>query len=727
MTRRLPGAALAVLVLCLSLCLWRTAAPPAEPASAPPAEFSAERAFSALQAVLSPEAPHPTGSAEQRRVRQRIEARLGELGWSVRVQRAPSCSRYGACAVVENVIAERPAPPGPRVLLSAHYDSVPAGPGAADDGVGVATLLEVARALGHRSTRLPVMLLFSDGEEAGLLGAEAFVKHELTRWEIAAVVNVEARGTCGAALLFETSGDDDWLVSTFARESKRPVTSSLFPAVYRRLPNDTDLSVFTRAGVPGVNFANIGCVARYHTPRDDLDHLSLRTLQHHGDAALGLTAALGPRPSGARRALFFDVLGLGVVRLPLAFGAWLGALVTALWGVALALSFRRGARATHFLKGLGLWPLLLGATTLIGYGVGAALRAGGALGSGWPAHPEPFFLSLAALLLFAALLAQHLVETGGQEPWLATWTFTGAIGWGAQLVLPEASFLFFVPWLVAALTALVTRSQPLAMLVPAAAGALVWFPVLILAYDALGLAIPAMFAAGATLALAGFAPALTGLGPRPRRFLLGLSLVCALLALPSAFFLPAFSEQSPQRLSLALHLDADTGGARHLVDASSGPVPRALLAAGRFAPAVVDPAPTFVGWRPEALEAEAQPPLPELPAPELSREGQRVRVRSLRGASTLTLHFLPDASVKRVSFQGVPASLRPGARHSSLTLLGVGPEGAELELEGSGRLVLADHTPGLPATTAALAAARPPWAQPSQAGDETVVSKNLGF
>lgn len=727
--RWLPGAALAALLACLVLVQWRLSPPAAKPASAPPGEFSAERAFAVLERVLAEKTPHPMGSPEQRRVRARIEARLAELGWSVRVQRAPICSRYGACGFVENILAERPGPPGPRLLLAAHYDSVPAGPGASDDGIGIAALLEVARALGHRPTRLPVMLLFSDGEESGLLGAEAFVRDELPRQEIAALINVEARGTSGAALLFETSGPNDWLVGAFARASGRPVTSSLFPAVYERLPNDTDLSVFKRAGVPGVNLANIGGFGRYHTPKDDLDHLSLRTLQHHGDAALGLAVELGPRPPGAAPALFFDVLGLGVVRAPLSSAVWLHTGATVLWLVALGLAFRRGARATRFLKSFGLWPLLIGVLTLLGYGLGASLSAVGALGSGFPAHPEPFFLCLAAHFVALCLLALALVETGGQELWLAGWTCVGFAGWGALAVLPEASFLFLVPWLAAALGGLVTRGDPrrlgLAVLLPAVVALLLWLPVLLLAHDALGLTAPALFAACAWLATGGLAPALTQLGARPRRFLLGFSASVALLSAVVAANVPVFSAESPQRLSLALHLDADTGRARYLVDASSGPVPRALVEAGRFAPKVIDSAPSFIGWRAEALEAAA--PTFELPAPAWEREGQRVRVRSERGASTLTLHFEPESALPVVGFHGLPAPLRPGARFRSLTLLGVGPEGALLELSGSGSALLSDHSPGLPPSAAPLVVARPAWAEPSQSGDETLVSRKVSF
>src|SRR5574338_333458 len=70
-----------------------------------------------------------------------------------RVQEATDCSampktRFVSCSHVRNVIATIPSDrPGPHLLLNAHYDSTPTGPGAGDDGLGVAVLLEVGSIL----------------------------------------------------------------------------------------------------------------------------------------------------------------------------------------------------------------------------------------------------------------------------------------------------------------------------------------------------------------------------------------------------------------------------------------------------------------------------------------------------------------------------------------------------------------------------------------------------
>ncbi|MDE2150286.1 MAG: M20/M25/M40 family metallo-hydrolase, partial [Gammaproteobacteria bacterium] len=79
------------------------------------------------------------------------------------------------CGPVNDVIATLPGREDAALLLVAHYDSVPAGPGVGDDLSGVATMLEIARALRAGPTpQASVIFLFSDGEEEGLLGASAF-------------------------------------------------------------------------------------------------------------------------------------------------------------------------------------------------------------------------------------------------------------------------------------------------------------------------------------------------------------------------------------------------------------------------------------------------------------------------------------------------------------------------------------------------------------------------
>ena len=172
--------ALAFLTL---LIAWAKAAerpPSPAPASAPKTQFSATRAWGHLERIASEE-PTPIGSAGGDEVRDYLVDELSALGLDVEVQEGVGVRAFDADTVagrVENVVATIPGEdPTGRVFLAAHYDTTFGAPGAADDKASVAAILETARALrSSEELRNDVVLLLTDGEEPGLLGAESFVK-----------------------------------------------------------------------------------------------------------------------------------------------------------------------------------------------------------------------------------------------------------------------------------------------------------------------------------------------------------------------------------------------------------------------------------------------------------------------------------------------------------------------------------------------------------------------
>ncbi len=161
------------------LSVYGQSMPQALGADAQATAFSFARADASLARVLGPQRPHPVGSAEAAAVRGRILKELAAMDVPAREESAMSCVSEAHwhqvnCATVTNIVADVWPGSGKSVLLMAHSDSVAAGPGAGDDGSGVAVLLESIRALKARgSAGRPVTALFSDGEEPGLLGAGA--------------------------------------------------------------------------------------------------------------------------------------------------------------------------------------------------------------------------------------------------------------------------------------------------------------------------------------------------------------------------------------------------------------------------------------------------------------------------------------------------------------------------------------------------------------------------
>lgn len=243
--------------------------------------------------------PHPTGSPENNRVRSYILQELSNLGLNPEIQSAAVVNtKWGtpfSAATVRNVVAKLKGSDNTRALmLAAHYDSIPTGPGAGDDASGVATILETIRAVrAGAALRNDLIILMTDGEELGLLGAKAFVDESPLVKEVGLVLNFEARGTSGPSLMFETSNFNGWLIQEFAKVVPYPVTSSLLHSIYERMPNDTDLTMFRKGGLAGLNFAFVGGLAHYHTRLDNPFILNERSIQHNGSQCLALTRHFG--------------------------------------------------------------------------------------------------------------------------------------------------------------------------------------------------------------------------------------------------------------------------------------------------------------------------------------------------------------------------------------------------------------------------------------------------
>ncbi|MDQ3288271.1 MAG: M28 family peptidase [Pseudomonadota bacterium] len=434
-------------------------------ADAPAEVFSATRAANALGMVLGDEQPHPIDSAGASGVRQRIATELAGLGYRVEVQETTTCQTFwfATCARVRNVIAvHEGSVSGKAILLSAHYDSVAAGPGASDAGTAVGTLLEVARLLKTRPTGgNSVIFLFNEGEEAGLLGAEAFITQHPLAKDVAVAINIEARGTSGQSVMFETGDRSGWLVSEFASSSKRPLTNSLLYEAYKLMPNDTDFTVYKARGIQGLNFAHGEQMPYYHTPKDNLDNLDLGSLQQHGDNTFGLLTSLRDADLTAGNAagnrVYTDILGVGVIHWPVSWavaigGVLLAAFAFAAWRLRKFFPFPLGS----LVKGLLSFPLALIVSAAVAYALTALLSLvnGGAM----PWHSSTLFnrVLLWAAVLLAVISLQKLLArkanpvglwVGVCVPWLLMAVLSSA-------ALPGTSYLFVLPCIALVIAAL---------------------------------------------------------------------------------------------------------------------------------------------------------------------------------------------------------------------------------------------------------------------------------
>lgn len=193
---------------------------------------------------------------------------------------------YNLDNIVVSIPANSPHRTNQAILIMAHYDSVPMGPGASDDAVAAGVMLEAIRyqLQAQREgmvTKNDLIFLFTDGEEMGLLGAAAFMKefsgfdHLQDRIRFAA--NLESRGTSGTLIMFETSAGNYQSMRLFAQVNRNVFTSSIANLVYQMMPNGTDFSE-VKGFYQGFNLANIGGGENYHTQNDSLENVKMSYL-----------------------------------------------------------------------------------------------------------------------------------------------------------------------------------------------------------------------------------------------------------------------------------------------------------------------------------------------------------------------------------------------------------------------------------------------------------------
>lgn len=347
-------ALVAALIAAAAIAWTQEQTPAPAPMTAPAGDFSAARAMVDISAFAAK--PHPVGSAADRAARDYLVGRMTALGLhpevhaGVGVDLPKGASNVLLGGSVENIVGVLPGKDraAPAVALMAHYDSVPASSGASDDAAGVASALEIIRAFEARGVPdRDVMVVLTDGEEAGLLGAEAFFGRDAMAKRIGFVFNMEARGSAGRVQMFQTGDHNGEAVRLLARTAPRPEASSLAGYVYAHMPNDTDFTVSRRAALPGLNYAFAGRQFDYHSPSSTPATMDRGTLQDMGDQVLATARAVAfssQLPALTPDLVYSQIPG-GVV---LAYPPWVGWAILAAAAVLLAWGLLRARRIETF-------------------------------------------------------------------------------------------------------------------------------------------------------------------------------------------------------------------------------------------------------------------------------------------------------------------------------------------------------------------------------------------
>tara|TARA_R110001632_G_scaffold19898_1_gene59804 strand:- start:4067 stop:6364 length:2298 start_codon:yes stop_codon:yes gene_type:complete len=257
-------------------------------------DFSVEKALSHLKEISKES--HHVGTEAHKTVQNYIVSELQKLGLEPTIQTQTIVNKkWFAGTTVENIIVKIDgSETGKSLLLLSHYDSNPhSALGASDAGSGVVTILEGLRAYlaKNQQPKNDIIILISDAEELGLLGAKAFVEYHPLAKNIGLVLNFEARGSGGPSyMLLETNGKNSKMITEFLKANPTyPASNSLLYSIYKKLPNDTDLTVFRENGdINGFNFAFIGDHFDYHTVQDSYERLDRTTLAHQADYLMNL-------------------------------------------------------------------------------------------------------------------------------------------------------------------------------------------------------------------------------------------------------------------------------------------------------------------------------------------------------------------------------------------------------------------------------------------------------
>lgn len=575
--------ALCILGVATTLTIVLVAPPPPEPADIPATDFSAGRAMQDLE-VIGRE-PHPMGVfPSHAEVRDYLVDEIRALGLEPQVQ-----STFGIRVVetgfvigggVDNVLVQLPgANPDGAILLIAHYDSTPGGPGAGDNGSGVVTILETLRALHSSPTlRHDVIFLFTDAHEPGIIGTHAFAAQHPWFGAIKLVINVDLRGVGPLVLAHNTYGNDAW-IPALANTARRPafisLPSHLFPG------GENDLIPFNQVGVTGVSFASAAFLQEIHTALDRTENVEPSAIQQAGNQLLSLVRYLGDQPTleiDAPEQTFFPVLGW-LVHYPSNWSVYLAAIAGVIFLGTLRYGFSKGKLT---LNGLGWGSLAFLICLVMGVGIAVLLWLGiQALHPEYqysPVRPHlsDDYLYAIGFILLALAITTFVIEAVRKKITafnlvagvLAVWV---PIVIATAILVPATSYL--ATWMLLAnslalLLALFVQPRKdawllsgLGFLTSAILAILLWIPLIYIAFLGPGFTMFWMVIGLAALWLGAMLPALDWITSLKGRLLPAIALLAAVSMLLTGNLLVGRDSPPPLVNSIGYCLNAERGEA----------------------------------------------------------------------------------------------------------------------------------------------------------------------
>ena len=536
--------------------------------------------------------------------------------------------------------------------------------------------------------------------------------------DVAQVLNLEARGSGGTVLMYETSHDNAWVIQEYARAAVAPLTGSVATDVWRLMPNSSDLTVFLQNGKQGMNFAFGENWTAYHTTQDSVENLDPGSLQHHGANALALAkhfAGLDLTTPPTEDAIFFSVLRLGVIHypkgwtLPLMIAALLAYLLVLIYGLQSNSLSLRGI-------GLGIAAFLCAsaAAAIFGYlGVKALdLLKGGELIAGMGGTYNAHWYELGMLLVFlpitASIYAVFQRKNNPESLAIGALLFWLVLTIASSFLLAGASYLFTWP-LITGLLVLgaylrVKKSGTIfpwtILLLPVMVGIVLVGTVLYLVQLMFGVGILPASGFLTVLILSLAFPYLEFMHlPRPSAWAVIPSVIGGLIIVTTALITRTQADQ-PRQNFIFYSMNADSGQARWVAEAQlPDPTLMPLLGQAPREGFLSDYFPTSMQksvWIQDAAPIDSIPP--ELRVMEDSTNGSqrtlRLNLSSPRGASAIMAEVAAKDAILSATLYG--EQFNRGEPRSSVFFKGDRPSrqwcGSGLNL--AGRCANYDQTGG---------------------------------
>jgi glutaminyl-peptide cyclotransferase len=276
-----------VLLLCLFILFFAGSLRMGQVTKSP---FQAENAFRMLT-KLQANGPRVPGTASHEIAVEYISNQLKSNGWQVRIQSGSLLDHP-----VHNIFATRDSG-SISTILASHYDSrmfadkepnsslrVFPVPGANDGGSSTVVLLELSRILDPANSS-DIAFVFFDSEDQGnisgwdwILGSRLFVKQ--MKKTPSKMILLDMVGGFDQKIIPPVNSDTDIYkeIRVIAKDLGYS-ENFLLPANHAILDDHVP---FLEAGVPAVDLIDI-IDSRWHTTSDDLENVSMQSLQRVGD------------------------------------------------------------------------------------------------------------------------------------------------------------------------------------------------------------------------------------------------------------------------------------------------------------------------------------------------------------------------------------------------------------------------------------------------------------